>query len=64
MDHKEQHHEHHRQEREQHKKEHGQHEDQQTNGPSASLSYLPPWLIVLGTVLTVGAVLVWIFAVP
>ena len=59
MDHKEQHHEHHRHEREQHKKEQKHHEEQQMK--KASLP-VPMWLIVLGVVLTLGAVLVWILA--
>ena len=63
MDHKEQHHEHHRHEREQHKKEQKQHEEQEMKKPT-SLPYVPLWLVVLGVVLTLGAVLTWIFAVP
>jgi hypothetical protein len=61
MDHKEQHHEHHRHEREEHKKEQKQHEEQQMKKSSLPL---PVWLIVLGVVLTLGAVLVWVFLVP
>ena len=61
MDHKEQHHEHHRHEREEHKKEQKQHEQQQEKRP---LFPLPIWLVIIGFVLTLGAVLVWVFAVP
>jgi ABC-type nickel/cobalt efflux system permease component RcnA len=61
MDHKEQHHEHHRHEREEHKKEQHQHEQQQMKKSSLPV---PLWVIILGFVLTLGAVLVWVFAVP
>jgi hypothetical protein len=58
MDHKEQHHEHHRHEREEHKKEQREHERKQ--GRSA-LPFHPAWLVVVGTALTLAAVLVWTF---
>jgi hypothetical protein len=60
MDHKEQHHEHHRKEREEHKKEQREHDRQQEK---RALPFHPAWLVVVGTLLTLGAVLVWIFAV-
>ena len=60
MDHKEQHHEHHRHEREEHKKEQKLHEREQEK--KSSLPVHPLWLLVVGVVLTLGAVLVWTLA--
>ena len=60
MDHKEQHHEHHRHEREEHKKEEREHERKQEK---SALPFHPAWLVVAGTVLTLAAVLVWVFMV-
>ena len=58
MDHKEQHHEHKRHEREEHKKEKKQHEREQEK---SALPFHPLWLLVVGIVLTLTAILVWIF---
>ena len=57
MDHKEQHHEQHRHERAHRKHRHG-HEKK------SSFPIHPLWLVIAGVVLTLGAVLVWIFAIP
>jgi Ca2+/H+ antiporter len=56
MDHKEQHHQHHEKEREQHKKEKKEHEHQQEK---SGLPIHPAWLLGLGIVLVVVALLVW-----
>jgi hypothetical protein len=58
MDHKEQHHQHHEKVREQHKKEKKEHEHQQEK---SALPFHPAWLLVLGLVLVVTAILVWTF---
>jgi hypothetical protein len=60
MDHKEQHHQHHQKEREQHKKEHKEYERQQEK---KSLPIHPAWLLGLGVVLTLLALLVWMYLV-
>ena len=57
MDHKEQHHEHHRKERE-HEKHH--HPDGSGKGKS-TLPFHPAWLVAVGLVVTLAAVLVWTF---
>jgi hypothetical protein len=56
MDHKEQHHQKHMKEREHEKKEHKQHEQQQGKNP---LPFHPAWLVAVGAVLVLAAVLVW-----
>jgi hypothetical protein len=56
MDHKEQHHQHHEKEREQHKKEKKEHEHQQEK---SRLPFHPAWLLGVGFVLVVAAILVW-----
>jgi hypothetical protein len=58
MDHKEQHHQKHEHEREHEKKEHKAHERQEEK---SLLPFHPAWLVVLGIVLTLAAVLVWTF---
>ena len=58
MDHKDQHHEHHRKEREEHKMEQREHERTQEK---SALPFHPAWLVVVGVVLTLAAVLVWTF---
>jgi hypothetical protein len=56
MDHKEQHHQHHEKEREQHKKEKKEHEREQEK---KGWPVHPAWLLGLGIVLVVAALLVW-----
>ena len=56
MDHKEQHHLKHKMEREHEKKEHKKHEQQQRKD---SLPFHPAWLVAVGTVLVLAALLVW-----
>jgi hypothetical protein len=56
MDHKEQHHQHHEKEREQHKKEKKEHERRQDKN---QLPIHPAWLLGLGMILVVAALLVW-----
>ena len=55
MDHKEQHHQKHQKEREHEKKEHKKHEQQGKN----SLPFHPAWLVAVGAVLVLAAVLIW-----
>jgi hypothetical protein len=55
MDHKEQHHQKHLKERELEKKEHKKHEQQGKN----SLPFHPAWLVAVGAVLVLAAVLIW-----
>lgn len=56
MNHQEQHHEHHRKEREREKHQ-GHVEAQQKR----YLPFHPSWLLVIGAVLTIAALLVWTF---
>jgi hypothetical protein len=56
MNHKEQHHQKHVKEREHEKKEHKKHEQEQEKN---SLPFHPAWLVAVGTVLVLLAVLVW-----
>jgi hypothetical protein len=56
MDHHEQHHQRHQQEREQKKKEEREHERSQEK---SGLPFHPAWLVGIGFVLTLAAVLVW-----
>jgi hypothetical protein len=56
MDHKEQHHLKHVKEREHEKKEHQQHERE---AEKSALPFHPAWLVVVGAVLVLVAVLVW-----
>jgi ABC-type Zn2+ transport system substrate-binding protein/surface adhesin len=56
MDHQEQHHQKHEHEREHEKMEHKKHEHEQEKN---LLPFHPAWLIVVGTVLVLAAVLVW-----
>jgi uncharacterized membrane protein len=58
MDHKEQHHQHHQKEREHEKKLQKLHEDEQEKN---ALPFHPIWLLVVGIVLTLAAVLIWTF---
>lgn len=59
MDHKQQHHEHHQHEREQHKKDKKRH--QRAHDKQSSFPIHPMWLLVLGMVLALLAVLIWTF---
>ena len=56
MDHQEQHHQHHEKEREQEKKEKKAHEHEQEK---SVLPFHPAWLVGVGIVLTLLAVLIW-----
>lgn len=56
MDHHQQHHEHHRKEREEKKHQQKVHEEQKR-----FLPFHPSWLLVIGAILTVIALLVWSF---
>jgi hypothetical protein len=56
MDHRQQHHEHHRKEREHEKREQKAYEMQQEKN---LLPFHTKWLVVLGIVLIVAAILVW-----
>jgi quinol-cytochrome oxidoreductase complex cytochrome b subunit len=58
MDHHEQHHLHHQKEREEKKKEQKEYERKQEKN---LLPFHPVWLVGLGIVLVVAAVLVWTF---
>jgi hypothetical protein len=60
MDHKEQHHQHHEKEREEHKKEQKEHERQEEK---KLLPIHPAWLLGVGVVLIITAVVVWTFVV-
>jgi hypothetical protein len=56
VDHKEQHHQHHEKERQEHIKEQKEHEHEHEK----DLRVIhPKWLVVLGVLLTCGAVLAW-----
>jgi hypothetical protein len=57
MDHKQQHHEHHQHEREQEKKERKEYERQHVKD---RLPFHPAWLVGVGIILTLVALLVWI----
>jgi hypothetical protein len=58
MDHKQEHELHHRKEREEKKRHEREHEEElMKKGPAIH----PLWFLVLGIILTVGAVLVWIY---
>jgi hypothetical protein len=56
MDHKEQHHQKHVKEREHEKKERKEHEHAEEKSP---LPFHPAWLVALGAVLVLAAVLIW-----
>jgi cytoskeletal protein RodZ len=56
MDHHEQHHQHHKEEREHEKKEHKAYERQHEK---SALPFHPAWLVVVGFVLVVVALLLW-----
>jgi hypothetical protein len=56
MDHKEQHHQKHVKEREHEKKERKEHEHAEEK---SLLPFHPAWLVVLGAVLVLAAVLIW-----
>jgi hypothetical protein len=56
MDHKEQHHQHHIKEREHEKKEHKAHEREHGKN---YLPFHPSWLLVIGGVLALVAILIW-----
>jgi hypothetical protein len=56
MDHHEQHHQKHQKEREHEKKEHKMHEQQDDK---SLLPFHPAWLVAVGTVLVLTAVLIW-----
>ena len=58
MDHKEQHHEKHVHEREQEKKEQKEHDREEEK---SWLPFHPAWLVVIGGVLVLAAVLIWTF---
>jgi hypothetical protein len=58
MDHKEEHHLHHRRERELQKKEKKAYEHEQEKN---LLPFHPAWLVGLGIVLVIAALLVWTF---
>jgi quinol-cytochrome oxidoreductase complex cytochrome b subunit len=58
MDHQEQHHEHHRKEREEKKKERKEHEHQEEK---SALPFHPAWIVAVGVVLVVTALLIWTF---
>jgi hypothetical protein len=62
MDHKEKHHEHHKKEREEAKRHHKAHTPDQ--GKKYPLPIHPTWLLVVGIVLILAAVLVWTFLIP
>ena len=57
MDHKEQHHQKHIKEREHEKKEHKKHEQQQQG--KSFLPFHPAWLVAVGAVFVLAAVLIW-----
>ncbi len=57
MDHHEQHHQHHRKERQEKKHHEHEHEREQEKKPRV---IHPVWLLVLGILATLGAVLVWV----
>jgi hypothetical protein len=59
MDHKEQHQQHHQKEREHEKKEHTAHEREHEK--KSFLPFHPAWLVGVGVVLVLTAVLVWTF---
>lgn len=59
MDHKEQHHQHHEKERAEKKKEQKEHERQEEK---SALPFHPAWLVAVGVVLTLLALLVWTLA--
>ncbi len=61
MDHKEQHHLKHQKDRDRKKKEHQAHERE---AGKKRLPFHPGWLVVVGVVLTLAAVLVWTFVLP
>lgn len=61
MDHKDQHHEHHQKEREHEKKEKKAHEHEQEK---SALPFRPVWLLAIGIVLTLAAVLIWTLSRP
>jgi hypothetical protein len=61
MDHKQQHHEHHRKEREHEKQEQKAYEARQEKN---LLPFHRKWLVVLGIVLVVAAMLVWTLFLP
>lgn len=56
MDHQEQHHQKHLKEREHEKKEHRKHEGE---AAKSSLPFHPAWLVAVGAVLVLAAMLVW-----
>ena len=56
MDHHEQHHEHHKKEREEEQKAHKAYERQHEK---TALPFHPGWLVVIGFVLVLAAVLLW-----
>jgi hypothetical protein len=58
MDHHEQHHQHHEKEREQRKKEQKEYEREHEREDSA-LPFHPAWLVAVGGVLVLAAVLIW-----
>jgi hypothetical protein len=60
MDHKEQHHQKRKMEREHEKKEHKKHEQQEKN----FLPFHPAWLVAIGAVLVLAAVLIWTLLWP
>jgi hypothetical protein len=61
MDHHEQHHQHHQKEREHKKQEQKEYERQQEK---KLLPVHPAWLLGLGVVLILAAVLIWTFLLP
>ena len=61
MNHKEQRHQKHEKEREHEKKEHKKHEQQQEKNP---LPFHPAWLVAVGAVLVLAAVLIWTLLWP
>jgi hypothetical protein len=58
MDHKEQHHEHHQKEREHERKKRHAHGREQ---PKNMMPFHPAWLVAVGVVLVLAALLVWTF---
>jgi cytoskeletal protein RodZ len=60
MDHKEQHHQHHEKEREEHKREERDFEKRELAGP---WPFRPHWLVVVGIIVILAAVVIWTFIV-
>ena len=61
MDHKEQHHQKKEKEREHEKAQHNAHEQQ--DAKKSRLPFHPAWLVVVGFVLTLSAILIWTYII-